>query len=167
VLVHYSSRLGSPAAALAAELLCGDGVSTKYTLERGEALHRCDGVMSHSFKCSCLSGYDSALKLLSTTRDDWNGEREMGDFWFLHGLLVMFSLWIVSVTRAVHLLPTSEMRKSPSGSMSGIGLITTVDPAKAACHTYGTYPAAFIREIVRAKVGSCIIPSATFFRLRT
>ena len=31
---------------------------------------------------------------------------------------------------------------------------------------YGTYPAAFSREIVRAKAGS-FIPSATFFRLRT
>jgi hypothetical protein len=57
------SRLGAAAAVLAAELPCGDGVSTKWALEYAKALHHCDGVMSHSFKCSHLSRYDSELKL--------------------------------------------------------------------------------------------------------
>jgi hypothetical protein len=34
---------------LAAELPCGDGVFTEWALERGEAVHHFDGVMSHSF----------------------------------------------------------------------------------------------------------------------
>ena len=48
VLVHYLSRLGATIAVLAAELPCGDGVSTKWALEYAKALHQCDGVMSHN-----------------------------------------------------------------------------------------------------------------------
>ena len=63
VLVHRLGRLGAAAAVLAAELPCGDGVSTKGAFERAKAVHHCDGVMSHSFNCSRLSRYDSELKL--------------------------------------------------------------------------------------------------------
>ena len=63
VLVHYFSRLGATTAVLAAEVPRGDGVSTQWTLERAKAAHHFDGVMSHSFKCSRLSRYDSELKL--------------------------------------------------------------------------------------------------------
>jgi len=48
VVVHCLGRLGAAAPVLAAELLCGDGVLTKRALERGDAVHRFDGVMSHS-----------------------------------------------------------------------------------------------------------------------
>ena len=54
----------------AAELPCGDGVFTKWTLERAKAVHHCDTVMSHSFKCSRLSRYDSELKFPLITRHD-------------------------------------------------------------------------------------------------
>ena len=47
VLVHCPSRLGAAVAVLAAELLCGDGVFTEWTLERAKAVHHSDGVMSH------------------------------------------------------------------------------------------------------------------------
>lgn len=74
VLVHCLSRLGAAIAVLAAELLCGDGVFTKWTLERAKPVHHFDGVMSHSFKCSRLFRYDSELKLpslvTSENRDD-------------------------------------------------------------------------------------------------
>jgi hypothetical protein len=63
VLVHRLSRLGAAAAVLAAELLCSDGVFTKRALERRKAIHRFDGVMSHSLNCRRLSKYDSELKL--------------------------------------------------------------------------------------------------------
>jgi hypothetical protein len=48
VLVHRSAHLGAAASVLVTELLCGDGVFTKGALERGKAVHRFDGVMSHS-----------------------------------------------------------------------------------------------------------------------
>jgi hypothetical protein len=63
VLVHCPSRLGAAVAVLAAKLLCSDGVFTKWTLEHAKSVHHFDGVMSHSFKCSRLSWYDSELKL--------------------------------------------------------------------------------------------------------
>jgi hypothetical protein len=65
VLVHCPGRLGATAAVLTAELLCGDGVFTKWALERGMAFYYCDGVMSHSFKYRRLCLYDSELKLPS------------------------------------------------------------------------------------------------------
>jgi hypothetical protein len=67
VRVHCPSRLGAAAAVLAAELPCGDGVFTKWTLERTKAIHHFDGVISHSFKCSRLPGDGSELKLPSPT----------------------------------------------------------------------------------------------------
>ena len=69
VLVHCPSRLGAAAAVLAAELPCGDGVLTKWALEPGKAVHHFDSVMSHSLNCSCLSRYDSELKLPSPALD--------------------------------------------------------------------------------------------------
>jgi hypothetical protein len=63
VLVHCPSRLGAAVAILVAELLCSDGVFTKWTRERAKAVYHLDGVMSHSFKYSRLSQYDSELKL--------------------------------------------------------------------------------------------------------
>jgi hypothetical protein len=54
VLVHHLSRLGAAAAVLAAELPCSDRVFTKRALECCKAVHHLDGVMSHSFNCSCL-----------------------------------------------------------------------------------------------------------------
>ena len=51
MLVHCPSRLGAAATVLTAELLCGDGVFTKWALEYGKAVHHLDGVMSHSFNC--------------------------------------------------------------------------------------------------------------------
>jgi hypothetical protein len=66
VPVHYLSRLGAAAAVLAAELPRGDGVSAKRALERAKALHHRNGVMSHSFKSSRISRYDSELKLPSS-----------------------------------------------------------------------------------------------------
>jgi hypothetical protein len=70
VLVHCPSRLGAAVAVLAAELPSGDGVFTKWALERAKAVHHFDGVMSHSFNCSSLSRYDSELKLPLTTRHE-------------------------------------------------------------------------------------------------
>jgi hypothetical protein len=49
VLVHCPCRSGAAVAVLAAELPCGDGVFTKWALERGKAIHYLDGVMSHTF----------------------------------------------------------------------------------------------------------------------
>ena len=69
VLVHCPSRLGAAAAVLAAELPCGDRVLTKWALEPGKAVHHFDSVMSHSLNCSCLSRYDSELKLPSPALD--------------------------------------------------------------------------------------------------
>jgi hypothetical protein len=63
VLVHYLGRLGATTAVLAAELPCGDGVSTKWALERAKTLHHCDGVMSHSSRVVAILGYDSNLPL--------------------------------------------------------------------------------------------------------
>jgi hypothetical protein len=63
VLIHCPGRLGAAVAVLAAELLCVDGVLTDWALERAKAVHHCNGVMSHSFKCSRISHYDSELKL--------------------------------------------------------------------------------------------------------
>jgi hypothetical protein len=51
VLVHCPSRLGAAATVLAAEISCGDGVSTKRALEHAKAIHLFDDVMSHSFNC--------------------------------------------------------------------------------------------------------------------
>ena len=77
VLVHRLGRLGAAVAVLAAELLCGDGVFTKRTLERAKAAHHFDGVVSHSFKYSRLFRYDSELKLPSAFVT--NGSRCEGD----------------------------------------------------------------------------------------
>jgi hypothetical protein len=66
VVVHYLSRLGATTAVLAAEVPSGDGVPAKRTLERAKAFHHRNGVMSHTFKCSRISRYDSELKLPSS-----------------------------------------------------------------------------------------------------
>jgi hypothetical protein len=63
VLVHCLGRLGAAAAVLAAELLCGDRVFTKWASERRKTIHRFDGVMSHSLNCRRSSRHDSKLKL--------------------------------------------------------------------------------------------------------
>jgi hypothetical protein len=65
VLVHCPSRLDATVTILAAELLCGDGMFTKRTLERAKTVHHFDSVISHSFKCSRLSRSDSEPKLPS------------------------------------------------------------------------------------------------------
>ena len=49
VLVHCPSRLGATVTVLAAELLRGDGMFTKRTLEPAKTVHHFDGVISHSF----------------------------------------------------------------------------------------------------------------------
>jgi hypothetical protein len=49
VLVHCPSRLGAAVTILAMELLGGDGMFTKRTLERAKTVHQCDGVVSHSY----------------------------------------------------------------------------------------------------------------------
>jgi hypothetical protein len=67
VLVHCLSRLGAAAAILSIELVRGDGVFTKRARERGTAIHRFDGVMSHSLNCRRLSRRDSELKLQALT----------------------------------------------------------------------------------------------------
>jgi len=67
VLVHCLSRLSTAAAVLSVELLRGDGVLTKRALECGTAIHRFDGVMSHSLTCRRLSRRDSELKLQPLT----------------------------------------------------------------------------------------------------
>jgi hypothetical protein len=69
MLVHCPSRLGAAVALQAAELLCGDGVFTNRTLEHAKAFRQCDGVVSHSFKYSLVSLYDSELKLPHHSRD--------------------------------------------------------------------------------------------------
>jgi hypothetical protein len=56
VLVHYLGRLGAATAVLAVEIPRGGGVSTKQALERAITFHHRDGVMSHTVKCSRLSG---------------------------------------------------------------------------------------------------------------
>ena len=65
VLVHYPSRLPAAVAVLAAELQCGDGVFANETLKHAKTVHLFDCVMSHIFKSSRLSRYDSELKLPS------------------------------------------------------------------------------------------------------
>jgi hypothetical protein len=56
VLVHCPSCLGATVTVLAAELLCGDRMFTNWTLESAKTVHHFDGVISHSFKSSRLSG---------------------------------------------------------------------------------------------------------------
>jgi hypothetical protein len=63
VLVHHPGSLGAAAAVLGAELPCGNRVLAKYTLKSAQSVHHFDGVMSHSFKSSRLSRYDSEPKL--------------------------------------------------------------------------------------------------------
>ena len=65
VLVHCPSRLGATVTVLAAEVLGGDGMLTKRTLERAKTVHHFDGVISHSFKCSRLFRSDTEPKLPS------------------------------------------------------------------------------------------------------
>jgi len=65
VLVHCPSRLGATVTVLAAELPCGDRMFTNWTLESAKTVHHFDGVISHSFKSSRLSRYDSEPKLPS------------------------------------------------------------------------------------------------------
>jgi hypothetical protein len=65
VLVHCPGRLGAAATVPAAELPRCDGVLAKWALERGKAVHYFDGVMSHTFNCSCFSQDDSEPKSLS------------------------------------------------------------------------------------------------------
>ena len=65
VLVHCPCRLSAAVSVLAPELPCGDGVFTKWALERGKAVHHFDGVMSHSFNRSPYPGDNSKLKLPS------------------------------------------------------------------------------------------------------
>jgi len=77
VLVHCLSRLGAAAAVLAAELLGGHRVLTKWAPERGKAIDRFDGVMSHSLNCRRLPRHDFELKsqpvIASTsTKLTWN-----------------------------------------------------------------------------------------------
>ena len=48
--------LGCDGFRFAPELPCGDGVFTDRALEDGKAVHHFDGVMSHSFNRSPLSG---------------------------------------------------------------------------------------------------------------
>jgi hypothetical protein len=64
VLVHRPSRLDAAAAVLAVELQYCQGVLAMWARERGHAVDQFDGVMSHTFKCSRLSGYDSEPKFL-------------------------------------------------------------------------------------------------------
>jgi hypothetical protein len=64
VLVDCPSRLGTAATVLTAEIQHGDGVLTTQARERGHAVDHFDDVMSHSFKSSPLSRYDSEPKLL-------------------------------------------------------------------------------------------------------
>jgi hypothetical protein len=47
--------LGAAVAVQAAEIPCGEGVFAKLALERAEAVHHFDGVMSHSFNCRLSS----------------------------------------------------------------------------------------------------------------
>jgi hypothetical protein len=47
VLVHCPSRLRAAVTILAAKLLCGDGVFTKWALEGCNPVYHLDGVMSH------------------------------------------------------------------------------------------------------------------------
>jgi hypothetical protein len=68
VLIHCLSRLGAAAAVLAAELQRGDRGFTTWACERDQAVDRFDGVMSHAFKCSRLSRYDSEPKSPLTVR---------------------------------------------------------------------------------------------------
>jgi hypothetical protein len=63
VIVHCPSRLGAAVTDLAVELSCGDRVSTEWTLERAKPVHHCDGVVSHTFKCSRSPMYNAELKL--------------------------------------------------------------------------------------------------------
>jgi hypothetical protein len=63
VLVHCPGRLGAAAAVLDTELSCGDGVFANRALERHQAVHRLDGVMSHTPYCSPFPGYNSEPKL--------------------------------------------------------------------------------------------------------
>jgi hypothetical protein len=55
VLVHCPSRLGAAVPVMTAEITRGDRVLTKWTLERAKTVHHCDGVISHTFKCSRIS----------------------------------------------------------------------------------------------------------------
>jgi len=64
MLIHGPSCLGAAAAVQAAEVVCGDGMSTMWTAERGQAVLHFDGVISHTFKCSRISEQGSEPKLL-------------------------------------------------------------------------------------------------------
>jgi hypothetical protein len=80
VLVHCPSRLGATVTVLAAEVLCGDRMFTHWTLESAKTVHHFDGVISHSFKSSRLSRFDSepklpSLLLVRTRRETSESER--------------------------------------------------------------------------------------------
>ena len=82
MLVHCPCRLGAAVAVLAAEVPCGNGALTEWTLKQGKAVHHFDGVMSHSFDCSRLSRDNSELKLppsavTSDSRFDANNEEPL------------------------------------------------------------------------------------------
>jgi hypothetical protein len=49
VFVHCPRRLGAAVTILAMELLGGDGMFTKRTLERAKAVHQRDRVVSHNY----------------------------------------------------------------------------------------------------------------------
>lgn len=64
MLIHCPSCLGAAATTQTAEVACGDGMSTMWTAERGQAVLHFDGVMSHIFKCSRFSEQGSEPKFL-------------------------------------------------------------------------------------------------------
>jgi hypothetical protein len=63
VLVHRLGRLGAAVAVMTAEIPCGDGVFTKWALERAKTGHHCDRVISHNLESSRILRYKSELKL--------------------------------------------------------------------------------------------------------
>jgi hypothetical protein len=63
VHVHCPRRLSAAAAVLTAEVSRGDGMFALWTVERGQAMHHLDRVMSHTFKCNRLSGQGPEPKL--------------------------------------------------------------------------------------------------------
>src|ERR1035438_8105573 len=83
VLVHCPRRLGPAATVLAAEISCGDGVSTKQALESATTVHHFDGVMSHNFNSRRLSRHDPELKdsmMSSWGRNGTLRQSDLGDW---------------------------------------------------------------------------------------
>jgi hypothetical protein len=129
VLVHCPSCLGATVAVLAAEVLCGDRMFTNWTLESAKTVHHFDGVISHSFKSSRLSRYDSepklpSLRLVRTRRETSESERipspaGLGREWSSISLTTAYGhVETDAIRKAIHQRRQRTSKCSPDSKLS-------------------------------------------------